>query len=140
MKNIEVYQKFNSQYSKSKILTRNLVEFENYCKDVYLHFSSPVQRRYCINNKFQDSKSITKLFDKLGYQIFLKSTYWKIIKEWKLFKYPVCQNCQNKNNLHVHHDYYMIKGKEHSHLSCYLRTLCNNCHQNWHSKNPILYS
>jgi hypothetical protein len=70
-----------------------------------------------------------------SYDEFLKSDYWKGIKQkTKLPKYrdnyTSCDNCGSKENLHLHHKTYrwLLSKRELMPISC----LCETCHKNVH--------
>ena len=45
-----------------------------------------------------------------------------------------CLNCNNKQNLHIHHLLYFNNKKAWEYDNEYLVTLCGNCHENEHKK------
>lgn len=69
----------------------------------------------------------------LPYEKFLKSSYWDIVRRYKLYRSKFrCSLCNCKGVLHVHHKTYENHGAEHLHLDD-LITLCKICHEKFHS-------
>jgi len=80
--------------------------------------------------KFDHSKFQKELID--SYNNLKPSKHWKDIKEKVLIRDNYCcVICNNKNNLHIHHNIYRGKGKE---LLKDLVTLCFVCHNKIHNK------
>lgn len=70
----------------------------------------------------------------LPYPDFLKSTYWDIVRGTKLKRAKfMCELCNTKGELHVHHKTYEHHGTEHEHMND-LIVLCKGCHQTFHGK------
>jgi len=67
----------------------------------------------------------------MQYEGFLKTLYWRIIREYVIAKYICCQYCKSKNQLNVHHLDYSLRGQEYRDLSC-LILLCRDCHKTDH--------
>lgn len=66
------------------------------------------------------------------YKLFLKSDYWKYVRDLILVRdNKTCIHCSNTNKLRVHHKTYDHHYKEHLHLDD-LITLCHNCHKKEH--------
>jgi len=73
----------------------------------------------------------------ITYERFLKTKYWKHVKEIILDRDNYkCIRCGNINNLHVHHTTYKNHYNEHKHLSD-LITLCSDCHKKEHNKKDV---
>lgn len=63
---------------------------------------------------------------------FLSSVYWKIVKDYILWKnHYRCILCKSKEQLNVHHRDYENHGLEHLYLDD-LIVLCQKCHNNYH--------
>ena len=71
---------------------------------------------------------------KTDYNKYLKSDYWKEVKE-KIHKRDdyKCRLCNSDEDLHVHHRSYEFLGNENLDD---LITLCRSCHYIFHKKNP----
>lgn len=69
----------------------------------------------------------------MAYQDFLKSEYWRLIRNIKLMQGKrTCQDCGSANtSLDIHHLTYSHRGCEHEFLSCLL-VLCRPCHERRH--------
>lgn len=78
--------------------------------------------------------SISKYIKSMRYEVFLRTTYWKIIADYvkKKAKYR-CQLCNSESNLSVHHRTYRNHGDEINHLED-LICICNDCHKKQHDK------
>lgn len=92
-----------------------------------------------ISKRFQAMLSIItqkkcEQLAKLPYVEFLETTYWDIVRRYKLKQDGFrCSLCEEKGTLHVHHKSYEHHGWEH----CYLKdliTLCHKCHGTHHNK------
>ena len=77
------------------------------------------------------------ILKKENYKSFLKSIYWKSIKEVKEMDHYLCQLCGKYlqyNDINIHHSTYAIRGFEH--LPCIrnknLLALCKSCHKLFH--------
>jgi len=67
------------------------------------------------------------------YNAFLKSNYWKSVRKLVLIRDGFrCRVCSSIDKLHIHHDTYIHHTREHEHLGD-LRTLCESCHNKWHT-------
>lgn len=67
-----------------------------------------------------------------SYQEFLKSNYWKIVREMVLKRDRFqCRICSIKTGLQVHHDNYKHHFREHLYLGDLL-VLCGDCHKEHH--------
>ncbi|QLE46474.1 HNH endonuclease (plasmid) [Nostoc sp. C052] len=70
---------------------------------------------------------------KLPYPTYLKSDFWKSVRELALKRAGyACQTCNAKTNLQVHHRTYQHRGYEDQHIED-LVTLCNTCHKKIHN-------
>lgn len=82
----------------------------------------------------------------LQYPDFLKTTYWRVIRNYVLYVTRECQLCGVRNTLgyrpvgpdeverrplQVHHRTYENHGSEHDHLGD-LEAICKPCHQKLH--------
>lgn len=74
-------------------------------------------------------------FSAMKYEDYLKSDYWKILREkrLKLDNYK-CKRCGRTSNLEVHHNTYIYRGKGVAKEIKNLITLCRDCHQELHDK------
>lgn len=85
------------------------------------------------NKKFPSINSLRKL----SYDDFLKTDYWKEVRQAKLRECGhKCQICGAKHDLHIHHNCYDHHGQEHKHLED-LVVLCKDCHTLFHQKLKI---
>jgi transposase-like protein len=89
-----------------------------------------------INNftKEDETEYVIECLKSMPYGEFLKTVYWKKIKDKKLreAKYK-CAVCNSKLELNVHHKTYSNHGKEHANLDD-LVVLCSECHAIFHGK------
>ena len=68
------------------------------------------------------------------YKEFLKSNYWKQVKNMVLERDNyTCRGCGSNSQLEVHHLTYKNHFSEHKHLDD-LATLCRNCHELSHEE------
>ena len=75
------------------------------------------------------------LLRSMSYRDFLATEYWKIVREYKMYKQGYkCQLCSAKGNLNVHHRNYEFRGREYAHMED-LIVLCESCHSKYHDDN-----
>ena len=82
--------------------------------------------------KAKENNILSKKRSSLYYrEVYLKSDHWKLLREEKLVRNPVCQKCRSTSNLNVHHKKYRelfdVKLSD-------LKTLCGRCHDKEHKK------
>ena len=72
------------------------------------------------------------------YNKYLKSDWWKYLRDKRLKRHNYCQACNNKFNLQVHHYNYEYKyaGKASKAIK-HTKVLCSNCHKLFHEMFPI---
>ena len=75
---------------------------------------------------------------KSEYQELLQREEWKIRRKQilKRDKYKCCK-CDSKENLHVHHIWYIEGNMPWEAPNEHLQTLCETCHTKEHAKKPI---
>lgn len=90
-------------------------------------------------NKANKPKRKTKIrkdvkpFVKKSYKSFLRSKYWKKVREAVLKRDNYrCKGCDSVTKLHVHHLTYNNHFREHENLND-LITLCDLCHREQHA-------
>lgn len=120
----------------------NLYNTKIYCSENLIPFSwhwypfNVTDYVMCGSNIF-NQKYIKEKVNELTYNDFLKTTYWKGIKEYKLNKANhKCALCNSKKNLNVHHKTYERHGLEHLYEVADedLIVLCKDCHAKFHDK------
>lgn len=81
------------------------------------------------------SPNIGRRLASLPYEDFLRTYYWRTIREHLLLQYRYkCSNCSHHNYpLEIHHTRYDIVGKEHLYLRS-LMVLCFVCHGQMHGE------
>lgn len=92
---------------------------------------------YSLNNSLISHN----ILQKINYGQFLKSTYWRLVKDLKELSHFSCQLCgvffdDNKTVVsHLHHNNYSCHGYEHLRASrnSFLTLLCADCHKIFHS-------
>ncbi len=79
-------------------------------------------------------KDPTDYLNSLSYSEFLKSVYWKTVRNYVREKRGyICELCASTERLEVHHKTYEHHGQEHNHLDD-LILLCSVCHSRHHGK------
>lgn len=68
----------------------------------------------------------------IEYPEFLKSLYWKIVRDYMIFLQEHCQLCCSFQNLNVHHKTYKNRGFEFEEPTRNLIVLCKSCHEKFH--------
>jgi hypothetical protein len=68
----------------------------------------------------------------MKYKDYLRSEHWKLIRGAKLQVHPVCQRCESKTEIEVHHKVY--RDSWYDTKICDLETLCHHCHTLHHAK------
>lgn len=82
----------------------------------------------------QAVKHIKKLTWAQEYKLFLRSTYWKKLRQVVISRDKRwCVICKRSDKLHVHHLTYEHHLSEHEHLED-LITLCEDCHNKEHER------
>lgn len=76
---------------------------------------------------------VAEYIKRMNYHEFLKTPYWKTVRDKKLKKAEyTCQVCGRNNvQLNIHHTTYSIRGYEHKNLDK-LTCLCADCHNRHH--------
>ena len=83
------------------------------------------------------------LFDRDAYSMLLQDSRWKNKREKILTRDNyTCQWCGRRDNLQVHHKYYMKypdgkMAEPWDYPDDKLITLCSRCHKRWHKKHKI---
>ncbi len=70
---------------------------------------------------------------KVIYSEYLKSPYWKAIRQYLIYTKRQCNICKSSYNLTVHHKTYEHVGYEYKHLED-LQVVCYKCHRKYHTK------
>jgi hypothetical protein len=92
---------------------------------------STISNRYWTLCRYVTQKKSLKLAA-MSYEKFLKTSYWDIIRKYKLYKSKFkCSLCDKDGMLHVHHKTYEHHGEEHNNLDD-LIVLCKACHEKFH--------
>lgn len=79
-------------------------------------------------------KYSTAHLKQLSYDEFLRTDYWKEVRQEKLRQCGhKCQICGSTTKLHIHHNSYRHHGNEAEHLED-LIVLCEKCHALFHQK------
>lgn len=112
-----------NRYSEMQKIVNLEIEFD----DIY-------EQREILCNLY---KYIKQDLRKMPYRDFLKTTYWEIIRRYRLRGglHPCCELCgTTKEKLVVHHYDYSIRGFElYSSFNDYgLTVLCDSCHKKFH--------
>ena len=110
----DLLQKYRKEVAKSKLVAKVKVK----------------QHRAKKSKGFSFYLEANKLRGK-SYKVFLKSIYWKKIKEIVLNRDGYKCLCGDKEILHVHHSTYKNHFNEHNNLQD-LQTLCADCHYKLH--------
>lgn len=80
------------------------------------------------------------LFIKMShkYNTYLKSEWWKYLREKRLKKHNYCQACGNNYNLQIHHYNYEFKyaGRASKAIK-HTKVLCSTCHKLFHEMYPL---
>jgi hypothetical protein len=77
---------------------------------------------------------IETIYKEMPYQIFLRSSYWQIVSEYKKeISGHKCQLCISNVQLNTHHNNYKNRGQEYKNLND-LIVLCSKCHSKFHNK------
>ena len=71
-------------------------------------------------------------FANMPYRAFLRTKYWKMVRQIVLLVNPSCVLCDSRHNLNVHHKRYSHHGWEHLWLERDLIVLCQDCHKRHH--------
>lgn len=94
----------------------------------------PKQRINQIRYAEVNWKTVSDHIKGMGYQNFLKTSYWKAIAAHTKYRAGYrCQLCNSAYDLVTHHRNYDIHGREHAHIH-ELIVLCDNCHSKFHEK------
>lgn len=94
--------------------------------------ATPAKRYWLL--QFHVSKEETERLKRLPYKEFLNSYYWKIVRNYLVYKRGYkCELCAIKGDFNVHHKTYENRGEEHKHLED-LILLCRICHAKFHDK------
>lgn len=138
---------YDSLVLKNHILQDNkILRYINYYgtefKDKYLTPNDDIIEDYLYtndefeiikNHKYLSKQSIKQYLNSLPYKEFLRTRYWKIIRNIIIRRDGHnCMLCCNGNDLQVHHKRYFNKGVEYEHLD-ELITLCSDCHKKFHN-------
>jgi len=98
-------------------------------REIFKSLPTPA-KRFIALKKIITPQEIARLAV-MQYKGFLKTLYWRIIREYIIAEYKSCQYCGSKNQLNVHHLDYSQRGQEYKDLSC-LILLCRACHETEH--------
>ncbi len=98
-------------------------------REMFRSLHTPI-KRFSALQKLITSQEIARL-KAIQYKGFLKTLYWRIIREYIIAEHTCCQYCGSKNQLNVHHLEYSQRGQEYRDLSC-LVLLCRDCHKTGH--------
>ena len=98
-------------------------------REIFRSLPTPA-KRFSALQKLITPQEIARL-KTMQYKGFLKTLYWRIIREYVIAEYICCQYCKSKNRLNVHHLEYSQRGQEYRDLSC-LILLCRDCHKTEH--------
>lgn len=105
--------------------------FENELNDILENYGLD---QALIHYKIFIDEDIINNYNSLKYKDYLKTIYWKIIKQIKLRAADyTCQKCEIKDILEVHHETYKHKGLEFIFFDD-LICLCEKCHKEEHKK------
>jgi len=98
-------------------------------REIFRSLHTPA-KRFLALQKLITPQEIDRL-KVMQYTGFLKTLYWRIIRERVIAEQICCQYCGSKNQLNVHHLDYSQRGQEYRDLSC-LILLCRDCHGTEH--------
>lgn len=88
-----------------------------------------VSEKWKKRKKFKKGKNKQPKFQRPNYHEYIKSKRWYRRRRRIIRKRQVCEYCQSKNNLTVHHLTYKRLGRE---LEKDLVLLCWRCHEHQH--------
>ena len=121
---------------KDKVNKFLLDQFNSETSPIRKEIKIPWHRRPWRKDKSLNKKP-KKLNKKEAYLEFLKSDYWKEVRELILKRDDrKCIHCSGTKILQVHHKTYKNHGEEHLHLDD-LITLCRACHKKIHKRKAI---
>ena len=66
------------------------------------------------------------------YQQYLRTEHWRLLRGAKLQIAPMCELCEERNNLEVHHKLYRASWFDTKIMD--LQVLCHDCHMLEHAK------
>lgn len=104
--------------------------------DVHVPISAKREfiKRYIAGNEAFPTSDARLLIQKMDYQDFLKTPYWKAIALYVKEKSgKKCSICGGDKKLHIHHKSYDNHGDELHHLDD-LICVCQKCHKRLHEK------
>ena len=115
-----IYTKIHKEYGKIANLSRDLFEF--------------LVLRECLSR--YDDAYLHQIAKNCEYREYLRSPYWKIIRNFKLYTDRQCRICKTNSRLTVHHKTYEHLGIEFRYLED-LDVLCWKCHIEERRKQPL---
>ena len=98
-------------------------------REIFSSLHTP-EKRFSVLQKLITPQETARLIA-MQYTGFLKTLYWRIIREFIIAEYICCHYCGSKNQLNVHHLDYSQRGQEYKDMSC-LILLCRDCHETGH--------
>jgi len=135
--------RFDREEEERKKLDREKA-IENNTKCMIKHYLNPnnVWKTECTHkNRFHDityytvnDTIIKEYIRQMEYSLFLQTPYWKAIaQEVRIRAKFKCKQCENSENLAVHHTTYENHGNEHNVGFFDLICLCDKCHKKAHN-------
>lgn len=92
-----------------------------------------IPKRHKRKTKFSSKEARKR--NKMPYNAFLKTEYWKKVRKDAIARDKKCKKCGTTENLQVHHLSYKYRGDELEHM-CTVVTLCKSCHGVEHFGKP----
>jgi 5-methylcytosine-specific restriction endonuclease McrA len=105
-------------------------------KSIYISSANKlISKKHSKRNKYSKENDIRVLQKRIfntKYKVFLRSRYWRVVRELILDRDNFqCVKCSSRNRLEVHHLTYEHHYHEHLHQDDMI-TVCDKCHHSIH--------
>lgn len=131
-----ISEKYNDICNSFPDIFSNYYELKDYYAEEYpyLRYRDIVWVKMADMKRNHNDDEISEFVKSLKYDEFLKTIYWKNIKEDKTYFSDKCELCGSKEKLHVHHRNYDNHGLEHKRevQDNDLMVVCETCHKKIH--------